>query len=295
MRKANQGKAWLYLLPAVLLLLFFAVIPFIKILCLSFMENYSIGTNTYDGIGFSNFVELFKNNDFLKAVGTSLIAIAISIPVSLFIAFSIAIAINNIKILNKVFRTLFFLPFITNALVLGYVTMIIFVDNSVSVSLFNWFLGLFGANPVDLAGDVYMYKMILYVSYIVWRILPFEIIILISALKSIKKEYYVAAMIDGCSSVKQFNKITMPMLMPMLSFLAFSGAITVLKDFDNAIGLFGGESLTESNLMTLTGFMYSGISSNTGVASVVALIISVIFIVIFTSLLALTSRKRKEA
>lgn len=295
MRKANQSKAWLYLLPAIILLVFFAVIPFIKIICFSFMENYSIGTNSFDGINFSNFAELFKNSDFIRALGTSLLAIAISIPASLFIAFSIAIAINNIKVLNQVFRTLFFVPFITNALVLGYVTMIIFVDNSVSVSLFNWFLGLFGADPINLAGDVYFYKLILYISYIVWRLLPFEIIILISALKSIKKEYYVAAMIDGCSPVKQFNRITLPMLLPMLSFLAFSGAITVLKDFDNAIGLFGGESLTESNLSTFTGFMYSGISSNTGVASVVALIISIVFILIFTSLLTLTSKKRREA
>ena len=79
MRKANQTKAWLYLLPAILLLLFFTVIPFVKIICFSFMEGYTISTNEYNGIGFSNFVELFKNTDFLEALGTSLIAVCISI------------------------------------------------------------------------------------------------------------------------------------------------------------------------------------------------------------------------
>ncbi len=294
MIKRYQSKAWLYLLPALLLLIFFAFVPFIKIISFSFMEDLNISTNEYTGIGFANFVELFKNKDFLYAIGTTFIAIGISIPVSLFIAFSIAIAINNIKILNKFFRTLFFLPFVTNALIFGYVTMIIFVDNSVSVSLFNWFLGLFGLSPINLAGD-YISKLTLYICYIVWRLLPFEIIILISTLKSIKKEYYVAAKIDGCSPVKQFNKITFPMLVPMLAFLAFSGAITVLKDFDNAIGIFGGESLTKANLDTVTGFMYSGISSNAGIASVAALIISVLFILLFTILLAITSKRRKEA
>ena len=293
MGKANQKKAWLYLLPAILLLLFFTVIPFVKIIGFSFMEGYSISTNEYNGIGFSNFVELFKNTDFLEALGTSLIAIVISVPVSLFIATAIAIALNNIKVLNKLFRTVFFIPFVTNALILGYVTMIIYVNNDVSVSLFNWFLGLFGASSVNFLTGAYINKLIIYILYIIWRLLPFEIIILISALHSIKKEYYVAAKIDGCSNVKQFNKITLPMLVPMYSFLAFTGAITVLKDFDNALGIFGGESLTEANLTTLTGFMYSGISSNTGVSSVVALIISIIFIAIFVLLLFVGNKKKE--
>jgi multiple sugar transport system permease protein len=294
MNKANQAKAWLYLLPAILLLIFFTLIPFIKIICFSFMEGYSIETNSFNGIGFGNFIELFKNSDFMQALGTSLIAIVISIPASLLIAFSIAIALNNIKICNKVFRTIFFIPFVTNALILGYVTMIIYINNEVGVSLFNWVLNLFGAESMNLLTGPYIYKLSIYIVYIIWRLLPFEIIILISALNSIKKEYYLSAVIDGCSPVKQFNKVTLPMITPMILFLAFSGAITVLKDFDNALGMFGGESLTEANLMTLNGFMYSGISSNSGVSSVVALIISVIFILIFMILLALIKKSEKK-
>ena len=294
MNKANQAKAWLYLLPAILLLIFFTLIPFIKIICFSFMEGYSIETNSFNGIGFGNFIELFKNSDFMQALGTSLIAIVISIPASLLIAFSIAIALNNIKICNKVFRTIFFIPFVTNALILGYVTMIIYINNEVGVSLFNWVLNLFGAESMNLLTGPYIYKLSIYIVYIIWRLLPFEIIILISALNSIKKEYYLSAVIDGCSPVKQFNKVTLPMITPMILFVAFSGAITVLKDFDNALGMFGGESLTEANLMTLNGFMYSGISSNSGVSSVVALIISVIFILIFMILLALIKKSEKK-
>ena len=228
----------------------------------------------------------------MSRLGTSLIAVCVSIPISLFIATGIAIALNNIKVLNRLFATVFFIPFVTSALIIGYVTMIIYVNNQVSVSLFNWFIGLFGADPINFLTDKYIYKLIIYILYIIWRLLPFEIIILISALHSIKKEYYVAAKIDGCSNVKQFNKITIPMLRPMYAFLAFSGAITVLKDFDNAIGIFGGESLTEANLTTLTGFMYSGIGSTTGVSAVVALIISIIFIVIFALIVVIGNRKK---
>lgn len=294
MNKANQAKAWLYLLPAILLLIFFTLIPFIKIICFSFMEGYSIESNSFNSIGFSNFVELFKNSNFMQALGTSLIAIAISIPVSLLVAFSIAIALNNIKVCKKVFRTIFFIPFVTNALILGYVTMIIYINNDVGVSLFNWVLSLFGVESMNLLTGPYISKLSIYIVYIIWRLLPFEIIILISSLNSIKKEYYLSAVIDGCSPVKQFNRVTLPMISPMILFLAFSGAITVLKDFDNALGIFGGENLTEANLMTLNGFMYSGIKSNTGVASVVALIISVIFILIFMILLAFIKKSEKK-
>ncbi|MCR5647530.1 MAG: sugar ABC transporter permease [Acholeplasmatales bacterium] len=294
MKRVNQSKAWLYLLPAILLLIFFTVIPFIKIIGFSFMQDYSISTNTYSGIGFSNFADLFNSTGFVEALGTTAIAIVVSIPVSLFVALAMAIALNNIKVLNRLFRTVFFVPFVTNALILGYVTMIIYVNNNVSVSLFNWFLGLFGVESVNWLTGAYFYKLVVYILYIIWRLLPFEIIILISALHSIKKEYYVSAKIDGCSPVKQFNKITLPMLVPMLSFLTFSGVITVLKDFDNAIGIFGGESLTSANLTTLTGYMYSGMDFYTGKSSAVALIISVIFIVLFMVVLFMIKR-RKDA
>ena len=76
--------------------------------------------------------------------------------------------------------------------------------------------------------------------------------------------------------------------------MTFSGVITVLKDFDNAIGIFGGESLTSANLTTLTGYMYSGMDFYTGKSSAVALIISVIFIVLFMVVLFMIKR-RKDA
>lgn len=293
MNNKNQVKAWLYLLPSIILLLVFTILPFIWVIRYSLLNDFSFATREYNGIGFSNYTNLFKEgSEFLDAFSNTMIAIVIAVPVSLLISLSIAIAMNNIKVLQKFFRTIFFLPFATNAIAIGYVIMIIFLKNDHAVGLFNWFIGLFGVESIDFINGPYIARMSLYIGYIVWRLIPFQIIIIISALHAIKREYYVAARIDGLSRVKQFNKITVPLLAPVLLFLIISGFIIVFKDFDNAISIFGDGRYMDTNFTTLSGFIYNGLKDNTGIASA-ATVISLVIVVIVTVGLNIV-RKAKE-
>lgn len=289
MLRNNQRKAWLYLLPALVLLILFAIVPLVQVIRLSILNDYSIVTNENTGIGFTNYTALFSEGGILEPLINSLIAALIAVPVSLLIALAIAIALNNIKVLNKVFTTIFFLPFVTSSIVIGYVIMIMFVKNDVSVGIFNWFIGLFGFEPIDWMVDSNVLKLVLYILYLIWRLLPFEIIIIICSLKSIKEEYYVSARIDNCSRVRQFNKITFPIIRPMLIFLLLIGFIVAIKDINHALGIFGNGMLS-ANITTLTGFIYSNLGLNTGVASAAAVLIFAIVSVI-ALVLSLTYRK----
>ena len=195
---------------------------------------------------------------------------------------------NNIKVLRKVFKAIFVLPFFTNVIAIGYVILIIFAKNEMSVGLFNWFIGLFGINSIDWINGDYIYKLIVYIVYIIWRLLPFQIILIAGSLQSIKEEYYVAARIDGCSRVRQFNIITIPMILPALVFLALAAFVVVFKDLDTSISIFG----LNNGFNTLGGYIYSGIGNNTGIVSAASIISFGVMLLIIS--LTIIIRKIKE-
>lgn len=279
---------WLYLLPTIILVILFVAIPFIKVFSFSLLNDYDYINDTYSGIGFSNYSVLFSKNEFLEALKTTLLTFIIATPISIFISLSIAIAMNNIKVLKKVFKAIFVLPFFTNVIAIGYVVLIIFTKNEMSVGLFNWFIGLFGINSIDWINGDYIYKLIVYIAYIVWRLLPFQIILIIGSLQSIKEEYYISARIDGCSRVRQFNIITIPMILPALVFLALAAFVVIFKDLDTSISIFG----LNNGFNTLGGYIYSGIGNNTGIVSAASIIaFGIMLLIIFITIII---RKIKE-
>ena len=123
----HQWKAWLYLAPAIVLLLVFTVWPIINTVRLAFLEDYNSLTavNQEEAVTFSfgigNFKKVFNHDGFLTALFNTTILTAITVPVSTLLALLIAVALNSIKPLKKFFQTIFFLPYVTNSIAIGMV------------------------------------------------------------------------------------------------------------------------------------------------------------------------------
>ena len=104
----QQWKAWLYLAPAIVLLLVFTVWPIINTVAMAFMEDYSglakIGGETAFGFGVGNFVKVAENAEFQQALTNTILLCLITVPVSTILALLIAVALNAIKPLQKVLR-----------------------------------------------------------------------------------------------------------------------------------------------------------------------------------------------
>ena len=112
----QQWKAWLYLAPAIILLLVFTVWPIINTVAMAFMEDYSglasIGGEATFRFGFGNFTRVVQNAEFQQALTNTMILCLITVPVSTLLALLIAVALNAIKPLQKALQTIFFLPLI---------------------------------------------------------------------------------------------------------------------------------------------------------------------------------------
>lgn len=299
-KKFDKWKAWLYLLPAIILLAIFTVWPIINTTIFAFSNGYdsftSINGATFN-FGIDNFIDIIQSGEtFQTALVNTLLLTVITVPLSTLLALLIAVALNSIKPLQKLFQTIFFLPYVTNSIAIGMVFAALFgvvgdmkLDLVDSYGFINNILMLFGIEPIDWLGGVgaatYWPKFFVMVVYIVWNALPFKILILLGGLQSVDKQYYDAAKIDSTPKWRVFWRITVPMLSPMLVYVLITGFIGGFKEYTSIVGVFG-ESMADGQLFTMVGFIYDALpTGDYGTASAAALILfAIIFVVTMINL-----------
>jgi len=295
----QQWKAWLYLAPAIVLLLIFTVWPIINTVRMAFLEGYR-GLATVGGQSFSfgvgNFVKVVQYRRFVQCLKTTMILCVATVPISTLLALLIAVALNSIKTLQKALQTIFFLPYVTNSIAIGMVFAAMFnivgsfygTENEIVVTagVINNILNFFGVKSVNWinAGSTYTANIIVMIVYIVWNALPFKILILLGGLQSINKQYYDAAKVDSTPRWRVFSRITVPLLSPMLAYVVITGFIGGFKEYTSIVGIFGetmGPPNDKGRLNTMVGFIYDALETNQqGRASAAALILFGIILVV---------------
>jgi len=286
-------KGWLYLLPAMVFLGAFLVYPLIDVLIYSLEEGYNFASQTYYGVGLYNYSYVLHDPYFLQAVKNTFILVAITVPLSTGIALLISVGLSSIQKLKELYQTIYFLPYVTNTLAVGLVFMILFKQTPYSDGFVNLILSWFGMGPVDFMEGPYWAKMFVLCFYTLWVVMPFKILILTSALASVDQTYYNAAKVDGATRLRQFTKITLPMISPTLFYLIITGFIGAFKAYSDAVALFGTD-LNAAEMNTIVGYVYDMLYGNSGgypsYASAAAMILFAIVLTI-TVINLLVSKK----
>ncbi len=306
----QQWKAWLYLAPAIALLLVFTVWPIINTIRMAFLEGYksleAAGGVTFS-FGIGNFVKVIQYQRFLNCLKNTILLCVLTVPISTILALLIAVALNSIRPLQRILQTIFFLPYVTNSIAIGMVFAAMFnivgsfygTENEIIVTagIINNVIEFFGGKAVNWInyGSSYTANITVMVVYIVWNALPFKILVLLGGLQGINKQYYDAAKVDGTSRRRIFSKITVPLLSPMLAYVVITGFIGGFKEYTSIVGIFGeamGPADDAKRLNTMVGFIYDALSSNNqGRASAAALILFGIILVV-TMINMQVSKKR---
>ena len=298
----QQWKAWLYLSPAIVLLLVFTVWPIINTLAMAFQEDYSslaaVGGQTFK-FGIKNFQKVIEYKGFITCLKNTMLLCVLTVPISTILALVIAVCLNSIKPLQRFLQTIFFLPYVTNSIAIGMVFAAMFniVGNTASANpvietygIINYALGIFGIDPINWinAGSSYGANIAVMTIYIVWNALPFKILILLGGLQSVNKQYYDAAKVDSTPRWRVFTKITVPLLSPMLAYVVITGFIGGFKEYSSIVGVFGdkmGPVGDAGRLNTMVGYIYDSLAKHEGRASAAALILfGIIFIVTMINL-----------
>ncbi len=295
----HQWKAWLYLSPAIVLLLIFTVWPIINTVRMAFMDGYNglaiVGGASFE-FGVANFQRVLGLSSFKDSLYNTMLLCVLTVPLSTLLALLIAVALNSIKFLQKGLQTIFFLPYVTNSIAIGMVFAAMFNivgnmgtngnDIIITAGIINNILGLFGVEPINWinAGSEYWANITVMVVYIVWNALPFKILVLLGGLQSINKQYYEAAKVDSTPRWRVFTRITVPLLSPMIAYVVITGFIGGFKEYSSIVGIFGedmGPAGAPGRLNTIVGYIYDALPKmNYGVASAAALILfGIIFVV----------------
>lgn len=303
MENKQTWKGWLYLAPALIILAIFTFYPLFNTVLLSFWNGYKTSHFTNGKmpfeLGFENYNwVLFKNKALWEGFTNTAILAFVTVPLSTILALLIAVALNSIKPLQKLFQTIFFLPYVTNSIAIGMVFAMMFnvVQTGQTVNdygIVNRFLMLFGIDAQQWisVGATKFHKMFVMSTYIIWNALPFKIMILIGALQSVNNQYYDAAKVDGTSRFRIFRKITVPLISPMLLYVVVTGFIGAFKEYSSVVGVFG-ENIKAYGMSTMVGFIYDSMGELWDGRAAAGAIVLFLVILVFTGLQFLVSKKK---
>ena len=294
----NNWKAWLYLAPVIILVAVFLLYPLVNTIFIAFTENYKYATGEYDGFTINNFgviLGLTKTTSgatiktFVDwAIPNTFIIVFVTVPVSTLLALIISVALNSIKWFQKFLQTIFFLPYVTNGIAIGMVFAVIFDQQGIINYIFNSDIAwVFGAKR-EIA-------FIPLCFYIVWSSIPFKILVFLSGLQGIDKQYYQAAQIDAASHAKTLWRITVPLLSPQIMYILVTSFIGAFKEYTSIVALFNGPGTSgeygQPNMYTIVYYIYDNLSTSTQYAAAAAVFLFVI-ILAFTFLQFAVSKTR---
>ncbi|MBK0040319.1 sugar ABC transporter permease [Leuconostoc pseudomesenteroides] len=245
-------KGWLYVLPMLIIVAIFSLYPIVSSLAMSFYTQYNFFTNQVMALGFDNFKYLWEDPLFHSAVANTLIFVVGVVPLEIIISLTVAVLLNQIKVLAGFFRTIYFLPFVTSIVAISMVWKWIYNKDA---GLLNYFLSFVGIHPIDWLNDP-TWALPALIILAIWKSLGFNIMLFLVALNNVDKRLYSAATLDGANAWERFLHVTVPMISPMTFLIAVNAVIGSFKVFDEIFSLFGGQAGPGNAAMTVVFYLY---------------------------------------
>lgn len=226
---------YLFISPFYILFAIFMVYPICFGLYLSLHEWSGVGDMV--PIGFGNYLNLLKDRDFHQALYNTLWYIGASLVINLVFSLLLATVLNAAFVRGrKVFRTMYFLPIVTSV-VAAAIVFTLFYDRD--YGLFNLCRTALGKAPLDWLGNPSLSKFAV-IGLIAWRWTGFNMIYFLAGLQSIPQPLYEAALVDGAGPLQCFTKITLPLLKPIMLFVAVITLMGSIQIFEEPYILTGG-------------------------------------------------------
>ena len=264
----DKFSATIFLLPAFLGSFIFIIIPIFMSFYLSFTKWDLLSPIEF--IGFRNYIELFNSKDFYFILGNTIYYAVITTIFGVLIPLVLACILNSKIKGSELFKTIYFLPFITPMVVIAIVWAWIFDPN---YGLLN---SLLSTNIAWLLDTKYAMNAVILVS--VWKLIGYNMVIFLAGLSSINSNLYEAAKIDGASAIKTFFSITIPQLSPTIFFVIIITTISSFQVFDLIYLMTQGGPLDSTNVLVYKLYQSAFEHFNIGEASAIAY---VLFVIVF--------------
>jgi raffinose/stachyose/melibiose transport system permease protein len=268
--------ALIFLPPALVLFTVFIILPIGEAGWYAFFNWNGLRTPT-NFIGLENFVQLFGNKVFHRALINTGLIIVVSLIIQLPLALGMAVLLADRRFGAVTFRMIFFLPFILADVAAGLIWRYMFDGDYGIVSQLSVALG---GDPVFLlASKDYAFAGVLIV--IVWKYFGFHMMLYIAGMQSIDRHLYEAASIDGASAWQRFRFVTLPGLAPMIRLSVFFSLIGSLQVFDVVRAMtFDGGPLNTTHTLVSYLYIFGITRMRVGFGSAVGIVIFILCVVV---------------
>lgn len=253
-RNQRRLAPYMFISPFYILFVAFFLGPALFAVYIAFHTWNAIDPMVF--VGMRNFRELLQDTIFLQALrntafysGTSLFVVT---PLSLLLAVALNAGIVRAR---DAFRTMYFTPIVTSTIAISVVFLVLYNHRA---GLLNHFLGAFAVSPINWLGSQ-QWSKIAVLGLITWRWAGFNAIYFLAGMQTIDPTLYEAAMVDGANRWQMFWEITLPMLRPVMLFVAVIVLIGSAQIFEEPYMLTGGGPVNSS--LSIANYLYQvGIS-----------------------------------
>lgn len=228
-KNKEEKKGYLFILPSLIGVSIFILIPFIDVFIRSFQNEVS-----REFVGLDHYKEIFSNTAFKLASINTIKFVLVCIPLLLVISLVISVFIHRFFRQSEVLKTTFLIPMAIPIASVVLIWKIMFSEQGV----LSHFLSFFGASNVDWMNSKYAFWILIF-TYI-WKNLGYTIILWLAGLSCIPDSIYEAALVDGAGEWKCFTKITLPNIKPTLYTITVLSLLNSFKVFREAY-LIGGD------------------------------------------------------
>ena len=256
--------AYIFLLPSLIGIAVFYVIPYIMCIYSSFVSKGSFA-------GLDNYINLFQNKAFLYALRNTVIFTAVAIPLLMIISFLIAKFLTSFKKISAFFRSAYLMPIVIPAASLIYVWQLLFDD----YGFVNNILSSLGIDTVQFFSSGF--SMVMIIIIYIWKNCGFCVILFTAGLANLPKSVHESAYLEGASGFKTTIKITLPLITPTTFFVFLMAVINSFRMFRESFSLFG--TYPNENIYFLQNFINNNYNNfNYPQLASSAIVMSLIFI-----------------
>jgi multiple sugar transport system permease protein len=273
--QTSRLTAYAFLLPNIIGLIIFTLIPITVAFALSFVKwDFA---NPMEFVGLRNFGKLMNDDGFKISFFNTIYYSVVSIPLTMVCSLFLSLLLHQRIKGMKWFRTIYFFPHISSMVAVAVVWCMLYHP---SMGPINQFLRLLGLNtPPDWLNSV-VWAMPAVILMSVWKQMGYYMIIYLAGLQAIPEQLYEAATIDGATGWTKFRYITLPMLSPSTFLISILLVINSFKIFDQIVIMTDGGPGRATNVLVYYIYQQAFLNFRFGYASAIALVLFIMALVV---------------
>ncbi len=290
MNKKNYTR-WLFVLPAIIIVLALFVYPIISSFYFSF-TNKNLIRPTYDFVGFDNYIAVLKDKGFWNAFLNSLKWTIFSLGGQLLVGFTAALALNKVKHLKGFYKTLLIIPWAFPSIVIAFSWQ--WILNGVYGFLPNILvqLGLCDTPPQFLTDRVLAFVVLVFIN--IWFGAPMIMVNVLAALQTVPQDQYEAAEIDGAKGWQSFLYITVPHIKVVTGLLVVLRTVWIFNNFDLIYLITGGGPAGATQTVPVYAYDMGWGTKLLGKSSAVTVLLFIFLMVVCVAYFAVLAHWEKE-